>query len=220
MNRRQPLTTPATALLVPGLLTLSICATWALAQVTEQLRHPAVPAFDSLLCAAAAWLLVACTGWAALICAAALLEASTAGRIRATTWTGCPPAARRALLAGLGVALATAPGQASSPAWATGPMDNSRQPSAGQALPAPARPLGAAPRPPRVVVRTGDTLWHLAADRLPRASRAIVVADFVDRLHHRNRDVIGPDPDLILPGERLVIPALTRRPHTRHLEEH
>jgi hypothetical protein len=157
--------------------------------------------FDDLLVAAATWLLAGCAVWAALIGLAALVEASTAGRLPATTWVGCPPALRRALLAGLGVVLVTS----QVPATAE-----------QRGLPSPARPLGGRPvAQPRLVVRPGDALWRLAEDRLPPTATAAEVADLVLRLHRRNREVIGPDPDLIRPGERLVVPTppTLRRPH-------
>jgi hypothetical protein len=62
----------------------------------------------------------------------------------------------------------------------------------------------------RVVVEPGDTLWAIARDRLgPRADVA-TIAHACDRWHRGNRDVIGPDPDLIHPGQRLVPPSEDR----------
>jgi hypothetical protein len=69
------------------------------------------------------------------------------------------------------------------------------------------------------VVRPGDMLWRLAEDRLPGSAPAQAVATLVERLHRRNRAVIGPDPDLIRPGEHLVVPSLHRCETTRHPEE-
>jgi nucleoid-associated protein YgaU len=66
--------------------------------------------------------------------------------------------------------------------------------------------------PERVhVVQAGDTLWAIADARLHRAAPA-EVARLVARIHRANRDVIGADPDLIEPGQRLALPAL---PHPR-----
>jgi nucleoid-associated protein YgaU len=57
-----------------------------------------------------------------------------------------------------------------------------------------------------VVVRRGDSLWDLAARHLgPHASAADIAAEW-PRWYAANREVIGPDPDLLLPGERLVPP--------------
>ncbi len=169
--------------------------------------------FDDLLFAASAWLLVGCAGWFALICLAAVLEGVSRGRLRATTWVGCPPSLRRLLLAGLGVALVSGPGQAAgAPTQRASGGADSQAAAAQQQLPLPARPLGRAPsHTTHVVVRPGDTLWHVAEHRLPALASAAEVTDQVARLHRRNRAVIGPDPDLIRPGQRLVNPP----PHWR-----
>lgn len=169
----------------------------------------ATPDFDQLLIALAAWVLLGCAAWALLICAAAALEVTSRGRFAATTWV-CPPALRRLLLAGLGVTLVSAPGAAPVPLSASRSSDGSgvSAPAGAGRLPVPARPVGTAPAASRIVVGPGDTLWHLAETRLPASARAAVIVGQVGRLHHRNRAVIGPDPDLIRPGQRLVSPAL------------
>ena len=57
-----------------------------------------------------------------------------------------------------------------------------------------------------VVVRRGDTLWDIAARALgPHASDADIAACW-PRWHAANRSTIGPDPDLILPGQLLRPP--------------
>jgi len=216
MNTHQSSAAPAGLLLV-----LSTAATWALVDATAALRHPSTLAFDDVLAAFAAWLLVGCAGWSVLICAAAVLEATTAGRLPATTWVGCPTTVRRLLLAGLGVALVTVPGQ-SSTATASGPTAGPGTPgmTQRQALPVPARPLGAAysQAKPGIVVQPGDTLWQLATDRLPALAPVGEVVDLVERFHHHNRRVVGPDPDLILPGQRLAVPVPHHQEHDRHHE--
>ncbi|HYO18629.1 MAG TPA: hypothetical protein VES02_08205 [Dermatophilaceae bacterium] len=58
----------------------------------------------------------------------------------------------------------------------------------------------------RVVVLRGDTLWSIAADHLgPAASSADIDAEW-HRWLAANRDVIGADPNLILPGQLLSPP--------------
>lgn len=57
-----------------------------------------------------------------------------------------------------------------------------------------------------VVVRRGDTLWALAAAHLGRSADDASTARAVDRWHAANADVIGSDPDLIHPGQRLTPP--------------
>ncbi|MDO8148028.1 LysM peptidoglycan-binding domain-containing protein [Isoptericola sp. b515] len=67
----------------------------------------------------------------------------------------------------------------------------------------------ARPGPPdrdEVVVVRGDTLWDIASRGLPdAASDGDVLAEVV-RWHAANRDVIGDDPDEILPGQVLRSP--------------
>lgn len=56
-----------------------------------------------------------------------------------------------------------------------------------------------------VTVRAGDSLWSIVRARLPDADDAdIAVA--VGSWYAANRDVIGDDPDLIHPGQRLTPP--------------
>ena len=60
-------------------------------------------------------------------------------------------------------------------------------------------------------VERGEYLWSIARDRLTfdngdPTRRQIRVA--ADKIYDRNRDVIGPDPDRVRPGMRLMIPRL------------
>lgn len=63
---------------------------------------------------------------------------------------------------------------------------------------------------PHHVVVTGDDLWSIAAAHLPPAADDTAVLEATLTLHRANADVIGPDPDLILPGQRLDLGALSR----------
>src|SRR5688572_11192180 len=78
----------------------------------------------------------------------------------------------------------------------------------------PDRPLVAASEPERleqtVVVRRGDTLWAIARARLGSRADVASTAREVRRWHDENRDVIGSDPDLIHPGQRLDAPSKDR----------
>lgn len=88
---------------------------------------------------------------------------------------------------------------------------------------APTRPLPHAPATrahatkgatevtPTVVVRTGDTLWALAADALDPGATAAEIADHTHQLHTLNRDVVGSDPDQIYPGQELRLPGGEQR---------
>ena len=60
--------------------------------------------------------------------------------------------------------------------------------------------------PERVVVHRGDTLWDIAARHLGEHATDQDVAEAWPLWYAANRDVIGDDPDLIHPGQRLVVP--------------
>lgn len=57
------------------------------------------------------------------------------------------------------------------------------------------------------VVSVGDSLWTIAEKHLPAGSTVGDVAAAWPAWHQANRDLIGPDPDLIRPGQVLVAPA-------------
>lgn len=65
----------------------------------------------------------------------------------------------------------------------------------------------------RVVVKAGDSLWGLAARELGPGATAAAVAARWPEWYAANRQVIGPDPDLIRPGQVLHIPAATTDHH-------
>lgn len=79
---------------------------------------------------------------------------------------------------------------------------------AGQ--PAPRSRPPAAPtvtdRDRTVVVQPGDCLWTIAARRLPPGASAADIDLAWRRWYERNHTQIGPDPDLILTGSRLLAP--------------
>jgi nucleoid-associated protein YgaU len=65
--------------------------------------------------------------------------------------------------------------------------------------------------PARVhVVRPGDSLWDIAATDLGGRPDADRVAAHWHRIYRLNQAHIGPDPDLIHPGQRLRMPAQPR----------
>jgi nucleoid-associated protein YgaU len=56
-------------------------------------------------------------------------------------------------------------------------------------------------------VRPGDTLWGIAAAHLPPAWPSAAIVDrYWRQVYGANRAVVGPDPDLIHPGTRLLLP--------------
>lgn len=56
------------------------------------------------------------------------------------------------------------------------------------------------------VVKRGDTLWDIAKDRLGPGASAQEITNEWHRWYEANKNVIGEDPDLILPGQVLHAP--------------
>lgn len=95
-------------------------------------------------------------------------------------------------------------GLMASPAAASGDLDGLRLPD---------RPVGVTPvaveQPPppaHHVVVAGDSLWTIAARHLPPGHGTAQIAAATTAWHERNRDVIGPDADYIVPGQVLIAP--------------
>jgi len=64
------------------------------------------------------------------------------------------------------------------------------------------------PAPDRqVVVLRGDSLWSIAAAHLPSDATSADVAAAWPRWYEANRDVVGDDPDVLLPGQVLHVPS-------------
>jgi nucleoid-associated protein YgaU len=187
---------------------------------------------DMLVASAAGLLAWAVWVWGALglvLTAASAVPGATGGAARALLHVALPAGARRsaALLLGIGLGIsaplagAALPALAPSASAATAVQDVPDWPASAQTgtpvpdwpAPAPAptaaAPSAAAPAGDRVVVR-GDCLWHIAADSLlgllGRPPDDAEVATAVDAWWHANADVIGPDPDLLLPGQVLRAP--------------
>ena len=175
---------------------------------------------DTLVLAWAGALAWTVWGWGVI---GLLLTAATAapgllGRVAAALLRGVLPAgARRAVAVALGIGLgvglttpafATAPGSvaAAAPDWppAAAAPD---WPDAAPAEPAPDRPT---PVDGDHVVLRGDCLWDIAAADLTAAAGSpptdTAIADAVAAWWTTNRSVIGPDPDLLLPGQVLHPP--------------
>lgn len=134
--------------------------------------------------------------WAAWWCVGlvvALVDRRLAARLA--------PPLLRALLATGAVVAVQAPSHA-----ATSDVDSL------QGLSLPERPLTAGPTPEPTqptesahVVAPGDSLWSIVRERSPAADDADV-GEQVRDWYRTNRAVIGPDPDLIHPGQRLDPP--------------
>lgn len=167
---------------------------------------------------AAAWLAVG------LLAAAGSRLPGAAGRCCAALGRAVLPRALRGIVAGsAGVGLVLAPVGASAAPLEPGPTVPVHTAPAAHRLPSPGWPVGhAAPQQRQhrqhrqqhpaqeITVRPGDSLWLLAARRLTREGQPATdaaVATAWPRWYAANRGVIGADPDVLHPGERLEVPA-------------
>jgi hypothetical protein len=172
---------------------------------------------DVALLRLAAAVVVGCASWAWLALSATVLDAwrGTTDERRGP-WR-LPVGVRRIVLAACGVALAST---ASLPAHAA--VGGSARHLHGTArlsgLPLPDRAVAPGPRHRRptlerdrnVVVRAGDSLWSIAQHDLgPQATDTAVTSRW-HAVYTANRARIGPDPDLIEPGQRLRLPRKDR----------
>ena len=158
--------------------------------------------FEDLLVGGCGAALAGCVGWSWLCVSAVALEAV---RQRPTGWRPAPASLRRAVLLACGGAVLV-----TGPAVADGRHElPTRSLYAG--LPFPDRAADVAllrpePATPHVVVRPGDTLWSIAARHVAAGRGDLEISAACELLHHLNRAVIGTDPDLIHPGQRLRLP--------------
>jgi hypothetical protein len=129
---------------------------------------------------------------------------------------GTPQWLRRLLAVALGVTvMATTSGLASADetphhrpgapqlGWPVATSPTLAPPSVSE----PRQPVADARAGDVVVVGRGDTLWSIAARATPPPATAAAVAAAWPRWWRANRDVIGPDPSLIRPGQQLRAPA-------------
>ena len=191
--------------------------------VAGDLVAPAAgPGFEALLVRSCELAVAACGAWLWVLTTVVTLDALRGRPHRERR--GVPRGVRRAVLGACGVALAGAAVSAPSYAAEHGPT-RPRSVLAGLPLPDRATALtqlaavyasvhhrhepgetAAAPPHRHVVVRAGDTLWGLAEQTLPAGAGGAAVAERWHRLYALNRAVIGTDPDLIVPGQRLLLP--------------
>jgi nucleoid-associated protein YgaU len=167
---------------------------------------------DRALFDLAAAVAVGCALWGWLALTVTVVEAARGGDGVPRRQAGrVPHGVRRLVLAACGVALvsATAPAALAD----QGTSDAAHGAARLWGLPLPDRavtPTGSTsvgshpgPRPHTVVVAPGDTLWSIAAEELPAGASAQRISTRWHLLYAANRAVIGPDPDVIRPGQHL-----------------
>ncbi|MBS44766.1 MAG: hypothetical protein CMH83_16700 [Nocardioides sp.] len=211
----------AAALWTVATLLVPAIGAWALADPA-----PSSPALATYVVRVAGVALVACAVWAWLVVTTVLGEQVAAAHGRRVRCRWVPAGTRRvalALLGGAALSLGAAVGPAGAhadpapaPPGETLPLPERLTPPRSAPAPSetPAVPAAPAPSPTaheRVhVVVPGDSLWRVAEHALPRrhgtAPTPAEVLDLVRRLHRTNRAVVGHDPDLVHPGQRLRVP--------------
>jgi hypothetical protein len=171
---------------------------------------------DLALTDLAALALLGCAGWLWLV-TTVVVTGVLRGGVAGPGPHGVPAGVRRVVLVACGVALV---GGLTQPSQAAGPHSHSTHRghlTALAGLPLPDRAVADAPsrspiehlrsEPERtVLVRPGDSLWSLATRDLPAGSPAPLVAERWHAIYAANRSLIGPDPDVIVPGQRLRLP--------------
>jgi nucleoid-associated protein YgaU len=159
------------------------------------------PGFDGALARVCAAVGALAAAWLWGVTTAVTVEALLGSGRRAP---GVPDSVRRALLAACGVAVVA--GLAAPAGAATGRHDPPQTAASVAAaaiagLPLPDRPHGPAHPAHRevVTVHPGDSLWQIADERLGAGDRW-------PEIYALNRAVVGADPDLIEPAQRLRLP--------------
>lgn len=217
---------------VAGLFAAARALAWMTpppAVLVETLRQPEVTAeaagIDVVVLAAAGaacWLALTWLVVALAASAAASLPGrcgSVAGRVAGAT---IPPSARRLVALAVGFAVIATPGV--TPATAS-PLPPSQVSTTTPDLDwpvtsgPPVTPVNQASRKPStpaepravrsaadVVVQPGDSLWSIARQHLPAGGDDSQTAAEWPRWYAINRAVVGSDPDLLLPGQRLHPP--------------
>ncbi|MFK5689656.1 LysM peptidoglycan-binding domain-containing protein [Ornithinimicrobium sp. LYQ92] len=150
---------------------------------------------------------VRCTSTLLVVVAAALVPATAATAV--TTPTAItPPTATGSAVTPQGVTPSADDADLPVPGWTpTPPPPVVTPPDPGTVALVAAAPRAAPESSDPVVVHRGDTLWSIAARHLGADATTTDVATEWPRWYAANRDLIGDDPDLIRPGQELVVPA-------------
>lgn len=195
-------------------LTLAVLwlATPALLAIPDLAGRPEAVTFEQVLVdsfAVVATLAALWWWWVASVVAQAAARGAIGGL------RGVPAPVRRLVLTWCGVTLAggVAAGMAGgvTPALAATAEPATSRPAAllqlsGLPLPERATASPSATRVRTVMVRPGDSLWRVADRALASNAAAADIAAFARQIHRLNHHVIGADPDLIRPYQRLRLP--------------
>lgn len=192
---------------LPLLTASSALTALSLHALTSARPHPRPVVDLGDLIELVAWCgLLGAGGWAAVLFATMLATALTGYALPVP----CPRSWRPgvAALCGIGAAVGMAlpAGAAQPPQTHPGRSTQASSTTAPSTatLPALGRPTGSEQtgHAEDIVVTAGESLWTIVAARHPHEPIA-VTARRVARLHQANMDTIGPDADLIRPGQRL-----------------
>jgi hypothetical protein len=156
--------------------------------------------------------LLGCAGWVWLVASATVVDAIRHGRV-----VGAHDGfTRRVVAVACGAAAVVAVAGPVAAEGRRGPVTGATG-LAGLSLPdrATAEKTSGATT---ALVREGESLWSIAAATLPPAAPDRAVDTAWRGLYAANRDRIGDDPDLLHPGQRLVLPDPThaRAPGESH----
>jgi nucleoid-associated protein YgaU len=231
--RRLALTAVCMGLVAVALAGLAPTATDMAGALASPQRTADTAGADSLVIAAAGLLAWVVWAWGVLglaLTAASALPGMVGGAARLATHVVLPAGARRtaALVLGLGLGVApplagvattvlATPAVAAVPAagvpdWpAARPSDHrAQEPTVDDPVPDWPHTTPVLLQSGEHVVMRGDCLWHIAESRLLASSGAPPTDRDVARAVHdwwtANADVIGPDPDHLLPGQVLRPP--------------
>ena len=182
---------PAGALVALAAASAAICAAWlALAAALHCLAR-----LPGHLGSVAGRVAAAVTP--ALVSRLLMITVSTAGAAVATVHAADAPAPDFGAPAPKVMTQEAAP----SPGWTPTAPRPARQPTL-EVLGS----RGGSGEDPSYVVRRGDCLWDIVGRHLGDRATPAAIVEAIPSWHEANRDVLGPDPDLIHPGVTLTPP--------------
>lgn len=198
-------------------LRLSVSTLQTLHAQATTLGSPSALPLADLVAAVCAAVLGAVVVWLLLVTAVTLVEVLT-GRAVPAARALSPTLVRRLVLAGCGLAVATA---SVAPASAVSLSPDLGSPEGLAGLPLPDRTSGAVASsagtavpggtrratPDTHRVRSGETLWSIAISLLPEAAELRDVDATWRQVYRANRAAVGDDPDVLAVGTTLRLPA-------------